>query len=340
MKKQANILFIKSSSSGDGLGLRRALSRETYYQQLIGSLLTRSVNTKEGFETLGRQLANIAGNAYLSRQMDAVEQVSELMLALPTSNHLKSVAWYYHALSTKHNGDFKGARQILECMLESAPAQYKARALLSIGATYFDSGEVELSLPFYLAAGRAASQHDPVTLIESQQGLAIVRSIHGDHKQALAHLERIFPLVRSIAKHCPMLFYSFLNSLAVELGQMGRISEAEAAVGIALASPFAAAYPEISETRDEIAAKRQSATHSVVAVGAAPLPDTSSQFLPRRNRESRRPFRLIWLARLKSSIQISVTAAARKPIARFELIHRLLAKASNDSRPRAPPACP
>jgi tetratricopeptide (TPR) repeat protein len=112
--------------------------------------------------------------------MDAVEQTSKLMLALPTSDHLKSVAWYYQALCTKHNGDFEGARKLLERVLEEAPSRYKARALLSIGATYFDSGEVGSSMPFYLAAGQAAHNYDPVTLIGSQQAIAVIRSIYGD----------------------------------------------------------------------------------------------------------------------------------------------------------------
>ena len=165
MNKQANILFINSSSSGNGLGPRKPLSRDAYYQQLIGSLLTRSINAKEGFESVGRQLAAIASHAYFARHIRAVEEASKLMLALPISNQLKAVARYYQAICVKKKGDFEGARQILEGVLEEATPRYRARALLSIGATYFDSGDVESSLPFYISAGNAAREHDGVSLL-------------------------------------------------------------------------------------------------------------------------------------------------------------------------------
>ena len=70
------------------------------------------------------------------------------MLALPISRELKAVAQYYQAVCTKRKGDFESARGLLERVVEEATPQYKARALLTIGATYFDRGEVEASPPF------------------------------------------------------------------------------------------------------------------------------------------------------------------------------------------------
>src|SRR3977135_2786178 len=96
MNRQASILFnISSSISGKSLALQEPTAPHSYYQQLIYASLARSIYTTEGFQSLGRQLANIAHHAYLVRQIETVDQASRLMLALPISKDLKGVAHYY-----------------------------------------------------------------------------------------------------------------------------------------------------------------------------------------------------------------------------------------------------
>jgi tetratricopeptide (TPR) repeat protein len=266
INKQANILFIPTSIGGNRAEPQDALNQQGYFQQLIYASLARSKYTIEGFRLLGEQLSTIARHAYLAKQMDAVEQVSQLMLALPLSDQLESVARYYEALCTWRRGDRDAARRSLERVAEESPQQYRARALQIIGLTYHECGDVDAACPFYVAAGRAAVNCDLLAAAESQEMIAVVRSTHGDHKQALADLENLFPLVRALGKYYPSSYYDLLNNLAVELGEVGRIAEAEAACAITLASPLAVLHPNWSETRDEIATKRQSATPSVVAV--------------------------------------------------------------------------
>ena len=268
MNRQARVLlnFISSSSSGDFLALQETSTQHPYYQRLIYALLTRSLYKAEGIESFGRQLADITRHAYLARQVEVVEQTSQIMVALPISAQLRNVARHYQALCAKRKGDYEGARKLLECIVEEATPHYRARALQIIGATYYEQGEPDAALPFYVTAGKAAINCDLPTLAESQRMIAIVRSIHGDHQQALRDIENLFPLVRVIAKRYPMLYYSFLNSLAVELGEVGRINEARRVCQLTLASPFAQAYPEWLETHDELEAKRTDATPSIVAV--------------------------------------------------------------------------
>lgn len=188
------------------------------------------------------------------------------MLALPLSAQLESVARYYQALCTWRRGDRDGARRSLERVSEESPQQYRARALQIIGLTYHECADVDAALPFYVAAGKAAANCDLLAAAESQEMIAVVRSIHGDHEQALADLEKLFPLVRTLGKYHPSSYYVFLNNLAVELGEVGRIAEAEAACAITLASPLAALHLNWAETRNEIAAKRKTASPSVVAI--------------------------------------------------------------------------
>jgi tetratricopeptide (TPR) repeat protein len=259
------------------------------------------------------------------------------LLALPISGQLESVARYYQGLCAWRHDDIDNARRSLERVVEDAPPQYRARALQVIGLTYQKRGELDAALPFYVAAGSAAASCDLLTLAESQKMTAVVRSVHGDHKRALADLEKLFPLVRALAKHYPASYYDFLNSLAVELGEVGRVSEAQAAVSIVLASPFAPAYPEWSATRDEIAAKRQSGTPSVVAFNRAPEADPSQQIEPQRKRLPVSAIRPHGLGLKKDSFQRSIVPIAALT-ATFcpRIIQRILDWMRKRIGPRAP----
>jgi len=338
MNRQASILFniISSSISDNFLALQDASAQHSYYQQLICSLLSRSIYATEGFQSLGRQLADIAQHAYFLRQIETVNLASQIMLVLPISSELKGIAYYYQAICAKRKGDFDSARGLLERVVREASQQYKARAFLTIGATYFDSGKVEAALPFYLTAARASRECDPLTMAESQRQIAIIYSAHGDHKRALEGIENLLPLIRVIAKHYPVLRYDYLNSLAVELGEVGRIDEAKAACAIALASPFSTAYPNWSETRDELEAKRTRATPSVVAISAALECTPSPNVRPARNRKP--ALALVRSARKKNFLQRTITTiVATATIARIELTRSILSRVRHSINPRGPP---
>lgn len=334
MNRQARVLFnfISSSSGNDFLTLQGTSAQHYYYQHLIYSSLSYSLYTTEGFESLGRQLADIARHAHFSRRMDVVEQLSQIMLVLPASSQLKSVARHYQALCAKRQGDYEGARKVLEHVVEEATPQYKAIALQIIGATHYERREVDKALPFYIAAGKAATNCDLLTWAESQRMIAIVRSIHGDHHQALKDIENLFPLVRVIAKRYPMLYYSFLNSLAVELGEVGRISEAQSVCQITLTSPFVRAYPEWLDTRDELEAKRTSATTSTVAVSATPAPGA-------RSSRKIKPALSVAVRREGIFIQRSAAIVVTTTILSIETTTSILDRVEHSICPRGPPAC-
>ena len=201
-----------------------------------------------------------------------MREASGVMLALPLSRELRSAAAYYQAISTWKRGEAEAAREQLGRVIGEASASYRAQGLLSIGATYFGQGRMEEALRHYLAAARAAAGSDLQTFVTAQKMAAVVRGIYDDHQQAVEALERLFPFVRAIAKRDPACYYDFLNSYAVELGEVGRLREAQEVCAVPLASPFAGAYPEFAQTREELAAKRTAATPSVIAVPAAPAP--------------------------------------------------------------------
>src|SRR5581483_4021369 len=278
MNEQASILFnITSSFSGNSAGRIELSSLSSYLPPSIYAVLARSLYKQEGLELLGKQLTVLAHRAYFARQPANVEQISQLMLRLPISKEQKAIAYYYQAICTKRRGDITSARSLLEFSLQNVPQQDQARVLLSLGATYFDNSEVLSSLPYYVEAARAAGGCDPTIRLEALREIAIIRSIEGDHCQALRELESLFTYYRAIAPYHPTLYYEFLNSYAVELGEVGRLTEAQNVCAVTLASPFAAAYPEFAQTRDELAAKRTEATPSIIAVPAVPEIIPSSQ---------------------------------------------------------------
>ena len=141
--------------------------------------------------------------------------------------------------------------------------------------------------------------------------IAVVRSIQGDHKQALDDLERLFPMAQAIGKYYPAFYYEYLNSLAIELGEVGRINEVHRVCRITLASPFAAAYSEFTETHNEIEAKRTCATPLIISVSAKPEPETQSspEFKPVRVVAFIQPARETDF--FQTSIAVAVTAIAR-----------------------------
>ena len=283
MTKEPNIFFIASSFDGNIVGAKDSPGLNPYYRRILHYLTVRAAHSTEGLTYLGRTLASLTRRADTSRQIDQLEQLSDLMLALPIPKELKSVGQLYRGRCLTHQGHLDDGQRILEQAVEEVPREFKGLALQSLGASHHDRGEVDAAAPLFLAARKAAAGYDPVALIQSQWCMALGHGIHGDHKRALADLESLFPFVCSLAKYYPAIYYNFLNSLAVELGEVGRLGEANTALNVALASPLAAACPIWTETQHELEAKRTAASTSVVAVNLPTDSVASTQASPKPN---------------------------------------------------------
>jgi tetratricopeptide (TPR) repeat protein len=199
----------------------------------------------------------------------------------------RQIGQYYQALVINRNGHKYQALALFEAVADLAPRHYRARALQSLSGVHHELGQPDEALRFYPDALRMASSsnhRDLLTTLLVDLEMAWYKSETGDHRGALADYEKLSPLVQIVSRQNPLYFYFYHNELAVEFAEVGRLDEAEAACAVALASPFASAYPEWSETRDEIAAKRQSATSSVVAFNRIPEADSVEQTEPERQR--------------------------------------------------------
>ncbi|HTG16357.1 MAG TPA: hypothetical protein VK747_14000, partial [Blastocatellia bacterium] len=193
---------------------------------------------------------------------------------------------------------------------------YRARAIQTLGVMQQERGNLDEAGRFYLDAIRAGHKHDLITTLSAYETISAIRSASGDHQGALADLESLWPLFRPAAKQYPFSYYLYHADIAYELGQVGRTEEAEATCAIALASPFAPAYPEWRETRDEIAAKRLAGTPSVVAISRLPEKAPSPKVEPKPNRKPSRPLASPWPAHPRDSFQRAIipnTATAAIP---------------------------
>ncbi|MFY9556844.1 MAG: hypothetical protein WAV47_19195, partial [Blastocatellia bacterium] len=296
------------------------VSQRGLIQHILRSQVAQTIYSQEAFLQLANTLIDFAEQAYTLRDLTALDEVSSVLMNLPIET-ARQIGVYYHALALNRKGKRDEADALLQSLANKAPAGCRARAIQTLGANQHDKGQLDEALRAQIEALRAASDrnaHGLQTTLMARFEISHVRSDIDDHRGALAILESVCPLVHTVAKQRPFYFYLYHNELAIELGELGRIVEAKAASDIALASPYAHAYPNWAETRRELEAKRTSATPSIVAIRRAPdsVPSTSAE--PQRDRKPSRPPVFNRPASNKNHFQISVIpAAAAAAIARM-----------------------
>lgn len=235
----------------------------------LSKQLIRGAYSDSLFIDLGDKLIGLAEQSYGLRDEERIEELSQLLLALPLPAGYKSAARFFHGLALRRRGQSEKGNLVLEEVAAEPFHRYTARALQSLGAAAQDSGDFESALERYLEADRRAVENrrvDYATVLFTQKNIATIKGLTGDHRRAVAGLEPLLPFVRAVRVMHPHFYYDYFNSLAVELGNLGRLDEAARASRMAVASPFSAAYPEWRETFDEIKLKRQRASRSAVAV--------------------------------------------------------------------------
>ncbi|MEK6324772.1 MAG: hypothetical protein AABN33_24280 [Acidobacteriota bacterium] len=219
---------------------------------------------------MGNRLIVLAEQAHAFRQMNVIEQVSQILGSLPLSRQYEAVSRYYQALCIQSfgRGDIEQAISLLEGVAETVPTRYRARVMISLGANARNRCDNQSALSFYSDAARFISLsglYDPYAATHTQKMVAVISGEDGNHRDALEMLENLFPLAHAMRPSQPHVYYDYMNSLAVELCEVGRLEEARNVSRIVLASPFASAYPEWRETREEIELRGWRAPRSVVA---------------------------------------------------------------------------
>jgi tetratricopeptide (TPR) repeat protein len=334
--------FLIDSSLIRGLSdFRLETSQSGAIRRIILSLLAQSTNSRQAFVDLTNNLIRAAEYAYCLRNMDTVQEIGEILISLPLTS-ARQIGQFYQALTFKRRGKISEAQFLFEAVADKGPLSNRARAIQALGALHYDIGQSDEALRFQLEALRAASDKGAQSLLVTLQArfeISHIRSDLGDHQGALDLLETLSPIARILVKQNPFYFYLHNNELAVELGELGRISEAKAACEIAIASPYAQAYPEWAETAQDLDAKLISASRSVVALDRAPEAAASPDAQPRREAKTARAPALKWLEH-EGEVSISITfALAVTPVmAQCATAERATEFLCYSSQPRAPPA--
>ena len=279
-----NLVFTEFSSFKRSGGLGNRVKHARFYQG-IARALSGGVHTNQTLADFGARLISVADHAYALRELDIVGCAGQLLSSLPVSRQSESVGHYYQALSLNRGGrgDTTRARALFEQVADRAPMQYRAKAMLALGTNSVMVGDHKTAMSLYREVMRILARDrifDPVTLCVVGRMSAVLRGMGGNHRGALSDLEMLFQLARMAGSLRPYAYYDYLNNLAVELGEVGRLEEARNASQIVLASPFAPAYPEWRETREEIELRGYRASRSTVAV--------TQNVIEARNKASRR----------------------------------------------------
>jgi tetratricopeptide (TPR) repeat protein len=217
-----------------------------FYQDLLRGVLS--------YPQLGDRLIRLAEQAHIFRQFDKVKEYAQLLASLPLKPY-QAFGHYFLgvAANSKGNGDQDEARRLFEFAADIAPDSLIAKAVLSLAAVAANTRDYPSQLRYFIESAKAS--RDVSTTVKAHLGIAIYKSREGFHKQSLNDLENLYTLARHSQ---PIVFFDYLNSLAVELGEVGRKDEARNIMRVVLASPFAFAYPEWRATAQELRSSRRS----------------------------------------------------------------------------------
>lgn len=179
------------------------------------------------------------------RQVEALNEAAQILVNIPVQQY-EYIGYYFLGWSLYRTHRLDEAKNAFEQAL-NAPDTYKACSLISLGTLEAIRGDVASELKYNIESMKASQSLSP--RLEAIRGITLLKAREGFHRSSLKDLESMLPL----AFKCePIILYYYLNSLAVELGAVGRILEARNVCSMVLASPFAIAYPECRETAEEL----------------------------------------------------------------------------------------
>lgn len=231
------------------------------YQEMLSGILS--------FQQLGNRLVQLAEQAHAFRQFDKVKELGQLLSNIPIKNY-QAIGYYFLAVSANSmgNGDQGKAKRLFELAIDAAPDVYKIKSVLSLGALAFNKMDFDSALHFYKETIKA--ERLSAASLHALKAISVLKSIEGSHEQAIKDLESILSLIKYAPAH---IHFDILNSYAVELGEVGRIDEAENVSRLTIASPFALYYPEWQSTYSEIRSSLKRPRY--IQVKAKPVQETA-----------------------------------------------------------------
>ena len=239
--------------------------RAGFYQQLIGGM--------SSFQELGNTVVKIAEQAQAFRQYDKVKEAAQILANIPIKQY-QTIGHYYLGLCEFRKGE--SPKDIFERVAEFAPPRYRAIAMHSLAAIEARNQDYGAELYWFVESLKVHPS------AEALRAIAVIKAKAGDHKHALKDLERFYPTARYAPPH---LYFAYLNSFAIELGEAGRKHEARNVIQHVLASPFIKAYPEWRESAEEL----KGPNRSFVVIDPSPLKPRNVLAMPAFGRDQGEP---------------------------------------------------
>jgi tetratricopeptide (TPR) repeat protein len=227
--------------------------RTEFYQHVLSSV--------SNLQQLGKRLVQEAELAQSFRNTESLEELAKVLSNFPIRNY-QTIGQYYLGWCGYRRGE--NTDSIFEKVLEQS-STYRGKSFLSLAALATRRNEHTEAIRFY----REAMKWDksPSVIVTACRTIAVLKSIHGSHKQALKELEYLAPIARYAS---PKVYFDYLNSLAVEVCEANRVEEAQNISRVVLASPYVFAYPEWRETGNEIDVRGYKSRSSVRVIQKIP----------------------------------------------------------------------
>jgi hypothetical protein len=187
------------------------------------------------------RLVQIGDAAQSLRDYNAISQVGVVLQCLPGRYGLAGD--FYVTLASNRAGESRARAALADMALKGS-----ARANLALGSDELCAGNPDAALTFY----QHAQLGDDLSWFLSALMTAQALGLAGDHSRAVRLLEAIERMAFHVGSNLPAYFYTWINTLAVELGATGNHDRALKLARIAAASPYTAQYPEFRETLREI----------------------------------------------------------------------------------------
>lgn len=224
------------------------------YQQLLSEFLD--------YERLGDTLIGLSEQARIFRQFDLLSEYALILSNLPSEKY-QIIGQYYLSLVLCRNGlgEMDKAETILEKVASVAPLSYRTQAMVSLSAISWVKNQPSNTIKYCIEAIKMGSFD--LTTVQALRGIAVLKGREGFHHSSLCDLENLYPMMKYTPAH---IYLDYLNSLAVELAECGRLEEARNITKITCSSPLVVVYPEWRETGDEITLKAYRSSRSFVPI--------------------------------------------------------------------------
>ena len=214
-----------------------------------------------------RELIGKAECAYSLRQLEIVHRIGQRLEEL----EFQIEGEYYCALAanSRGSGNLSYSNKAFERISNTDNLEYRAKATTALAFNARLQGDFDSAIRLHHEAFRMLHyKPSPLALVQNQKNLAVVLSMQGCHAESFRLLESVSPIVSTLGLRIPVLVPDHLNSLAVELSEIGRVEEANQANSITLASPYLPYYDEWLDTKRDLQSKKaQRESEAVILVG-------------------------------------------------------------------------